>query len=1202
MPGKAYQSAMSAAGPTADERADRQAAITERIRRERSERWSVVNAVDSFVLGAADTLTFGFMDEISANLDHYILGKDYETSLMEARGFMQATDEQDGAALLTGQIAGGLVPYLGWGSRSVRGMAISGAAYGGLYGLGSDEGDFTERLDGALTGATIGGIGGYVLGGYLIPAAKKVGSKAMTVLRRGKVPELDAGAMRFDFDEVDVNLTASAPDLKAPKPTAAAPSAAPKINPVFEELEDGALVSAKELLGDPAAARKAIETRIGKLSEEEAAVLMRKIEDAELNGRQFENPHYRSLLKIDAGDMPVTKEQIAAAAELFEEATERLAKKAGLGKKSLVGMERDVAKELRKGLTLSDAEAAYNKTSDLHIEVRKMQHIMWLSANRLVKLREEMLPKLLNGEEGVREQLAEKINEFAQSYTFARGTLSNAGRGLGILSHGTNARNIDITDQLSEAEIKERIFSALNDLGDDGLKALLGRIKRMDQAEDVFDTLLDPKEAQAFTTWQRTMNSVSLFLRSNALTPATGLFNAISLVSHDYFRNDLTRRVAAKALEKAGKMSEATALRFEAKAARAVYWEAHKKGIKALFNRVKWEYWTDVERIASVGWGSGKVAAKARLKRETMLSNGYAPNVMREFDDKPRLAVTDLSGFNARLEAQRAEGGALANLIYHAERARAVTGNTLDAVGGASMKLFTAALDDWGREFIRVKETFAQATRFAVKEAYELGVPTDKVGMYVQARATELAEMPNSELMDRVEAAMADGVEDLKGEAAFLRDIEKLVNDEAEKVLFMDGPQTTVGKTSANFLSSVDRLGIVFPYVRTPIRLFEQGVVNYGPFGKMAPEIRKIIQAGGVEAELAKARVEVGATAFNIGIGAGLAGAITATNGGFQNSANLDAGPPNRLNLPGGGFVEISRLDPFAYTIGMGAIIGQALREGFAASTEADQMEAIRAALATTIMGTFDVVLNKSYMKGLQEALEAVSGAGEGNWSGLEKVLQNTSARLIPVGGISRQINETFRESAIESVGWVDTILRHIPGAGWGMAPRIDPLGDEIKGRTAGLNFGNSELTEGRPISPVKKRLRELGIDINTLRKSDPDGFDLTSEELSEVRRIRGKEALNDEGQTMEEALAYLFDDPWFQSLPTKDQKRAQVVETMAKFNKPAWEILNERNPTYAGKKAYTKSLADYIAQGMTEREASANAKAETEALGLPTP
>lgn len=1200
MPSAEYQSKMKSLGPgtVKAETEDRRSEIKERMRRERSERWSIVNMADAAVLGAADTLTLGFMDEIGAGLDSVFKGKDYDDALQEQRAFFEVSQEQNPLSLLSGQLAGGLAPFLGWGGRSVSAMTASGAVYGGLYGLGSDEGGITERLDGALDGAGYGALGGFVLSTAIIPLVSKGSRKALSVMRRGKTPEITADDLKFTDDLVDNAQTT------APQPLSANQIAGKLADPdamaskLLDEFEPGTLVSARELLGDPQAAMKAIEKRLGKMSDEEAVALVRQIDEAEKTGKLATNPHYRSILRIAATADELDPEKAATVGEIMEYATRALAKKAGIGPKTLDSIEKKVDEEIKKGLSIKDTEAAYDKARDAEVTARVQQINMFLQAGRMAAAREKILPRVLAGEEGAREELVKKVADAAYHYTLARGVLSSAGRTLGVLSHGTKSRNIEITEQLSREAIQARIAESIKEMGDEGLKDLMKRVGRMDLTEEVIDTLLDPKEAKAFTVWQRTIGTLSQALRSTGLTQMTAAINVVGALSNDFFRNELGKGKAIKNLMKAGRVTEAEALRFERMAARAVYWKAHREGLKAFMNRVKWEYWSDVERIAAVGWGPGKVAAKARLKRETMLQNGFVLNQTREFADAPRLNIQNTDAFNEYVGELKRDGGALGSIAYHIERARAVVANTTDALLGSQIKTFTAAPDDWGREFVRFKETYVQATRFAVQEAQKLNLNPKQFSAYVQARAKDLAEMPNSEILDRVESSfMQTG--DLNDEAAFLRDLHKMANDEAEQVLFLDGPQTKAGQRVAGVLN-LDKIGLIFPYVNTPIRLFEQGVVTYGPFGKFTKEIKKIIEKGGVEAELAKARVEVGTQIFSVGVFAGLTGAITASNGGFQNSANLDAGPPMRLNLPGGGFIEVSRFDPFSFTVAMGSIIGQALRQGWDESADYEMAEVIRGALSTAVTGAYESILSKAYMKTAQETLEAFSDAQNGDWSGFEKILQNGAVRLIPFSGVSRQINDTFRDSAAESVGWADAMLRAIPGMGWGLAPRIDPLGDEVKPREIGFNFGNANLTEGRPISPVKQQLRELGIDINTLRKSDPDGFDLTSEELSEVRRIRGKEALNEDGLTMEEALGSLFADPWFQTLRRKEDKRKAVVETMAEFNKPAWEILEQRSPTYAGKKAYNKSLQDYIAMNLETRQAERLAERDVQALGLP--
>ncbi|MGH6746389.1 hypothetical protein [Novosphingobium sp.] len=1195
----------------------------------------------SFMLGAADTITFGFLDEAGAFVDSIGLtdGREnvwnsdrsfsdiMDTNVGENRAIMHNAQENHGTAYFTGQIAGALVPI---GNKLAAGKGIGsavlgGAAMGAAYGVGSAEGGLQDRLIGGAIGGAVGGLGGYILEGMVVPAGKWGLDKARTLLKRGAPIRMESSLIppsiqREAIDALDgtsVRATSAARKDPLGIDTSVKLGARESVSDV---IADGALVSARELLGDPGAARASITKRLGKLSEVEAQKLYSRIEQAETDGSVLTDPHYRSLLGIDLEATDLTTDEVVRAAEAFEFATQKLAEKAGIKARTVAGMESEVGKELKKGVTLGDLEDAFDQSKKGYVKARIAQHVVFSTAAKVIRLRTELLPEVLKGTEGARAQLAEELTDAAHRFTLARGILSNAGRTLGMLSHGTRARMVDVADDVYELESREaiskRVQASLRELDDEGLTHMLSQIRTMADSDKLADILTSPERAAAVNAWSRTLNTVSLFLRSNALTPATGLFNTVGFVLNDFFRNDLAKSWAARGLVKAGRVEEGLALQLEHQAGRAVYWKAHKAGLKALMKRVQWEAWTDVERIAGVGWGNGVVAAKARLKKTTMMADGFVPPELREFRERLRLNVADTGEFNTRIDGAREAAGdsAFANIVYHLQRARAVTANVVDAGGSFGMKLFTGAIDDWGRSFVKVKETYAQATRFAAREAVDAGVPQERMGSYVQTRAQELAELPTTELLQRVDAALLAADGPLTGEGAFLADLHKLVEDESERVLFLDGPQSAHGKAAANYLEKVHPIltAVFVPFVKTPIRLFEQGVVNYGPLASRSAEIQEILARGSragasaddkLAATLEQARVEIGTMVFQSGLALGLVGGVTATNGGFDSSGNLDAGPANRINLPGGGFFEFGRVDPFAFTLGMGAMIGQAFKEGFADGTEYDQQQALITGLSTAYLAARDSILDKSYLKGLQDLVELASAEDLEKALGIaERTAGNSVGRMVPFGGVSRQINESFRSSSMEAVGFMDQLLRHIPGAGWGMAARVDPLGDEVKARTGGVQFGNSELTEGGPMSDVKRELRRLKIDINTIRKSDPDGFSLTSEELSEVRKIRGKEAINDRGLTMPEALQELFADPYFQALPTKDQKRSEVVKTMQEFNKPAWEILADRNAGYASKKQYTKSLADYVAEGMSRRDAEATASEDVAAYGLPQP
>jgi hypothetical protein len=225
---------------------------------------------------------------------------------------------------------------------------------------------------------------------------------------------------------------------------------------------------------------------------------------------------------------------------------------------------------------------------------------------------------------------------------------------------------------------------------------------------------------------------------------------------------------------------------------------------------------------------------------------------------------------------------------------------------------------------------------------------------------------------------------------------------------------------------------------------------------------------------------------------------------------------------------------------------------------------------------------------------------GEGSVKGIEKLAQGAAARMIPLAGTSRQLTDTARSvqgrGAPEAIGWVDAILRSIPGGGLHMDDRIDPLGNVVDARKLGAAIGSSST------DPVTAQLRDMRIDITALRKSDPKGFALTSKELSTLRRIRGTEAENAYGLTMKQALAELFRDPYFKALPEPEQRRQMVIDTMSEFNEPARAIMEERSPKYAANRAGYAAFADYLDEGLPSEEAAESARRDVARFGLPQP
>lgn len=161
---------------------------------------------DDVVRGIADTATFGYADELAAGADSaaqkladrakgipYIgngistvlgsLSQSGEADYDKALAAQRQRDSEGGTARTVGQIGGAFLPTVGVvralptaGKLAHMGAgAATGAIQGGLYGTGSADGDWANRVQegakDALLGAGVGAVAGGI-GGLLTPALK----------------------------------------------------------------------------------------------------------------------------------------------------------------------------------------------------------------------------------------------------------------------------------------------------------------------------------------------------------------------------------------------------------------------------------------------------------------------------------------------------------------------------------------------------------------------------------------------------------------------------------------------------------------------------------------------------------------------------------------------------------------------------------------------------------------------------------------------------------------------------------------------------------------------------------------------------------------------------------------------------------------------------------------------------------------------
>lgn len=139
---------------------------------------SLLGKVDSFMRGAADTVSLGFADEIAAGLNTgFGFMGDYGEELKRQRGIDEADLNERTGSRIAGQVGGALLGASGLAKRGLSlttnainagkslgrvagASTVEGGTLGFLQGAGSGEGGFGNRAVSAVTGGVLGaGVG-----------------------------------------------------------------------------------------------------------------------------------------------------------------------------------------------------------------------------------------------------------------------------------------------------------------------------------------------------------------------------------------------------------------------------------------------------------------------------------------------------------------------------------------------------------------------------------------------------------------------------------------------------------------------------------------------------------------------------------------------------------------------------------------------------------------------------------------------------------------------------------------------------------------------------------------------------------------------------------------------------------------------------------------------------------------------------------
>lgn len=409
--------------------------------------------------------------------------------------------------------------------------------------------------------------------------------------------------------------------------------------------------------------------------------------------------------------------------------------------------------------------------------------------------------------------------------------------------------------------------------------------------------------------------------------------------------------------------------------------------------------------------------------------------------------------------------------------------------------------------------------------------------------------------------------------------------DYARLVTFQN-PLGEVGRKFQNAIRAVPALGLIAPFIRTPINIFKAGLLDRTPIGLFSEKIRADIAKGGRARDMALARLTLGSLTA-----AYVAAEVTQGNISGGGPRNPDA----RQVLEASGWRAYSmrvrnpftnedewhsyaRMEPFASVIGATADTVEILSYiTDDVETLKDEQQRVTDAAAAIVAGITNNTLSKTFMKGMSDFSETLTDPARyiQNWGG------EMATAILPFSALRRQITQTQDPYLREAWTILDKIQTGsgIPGWSEDAPPRRDIFGDPRRHKQGSVLGSMSPIPQSTETSdPLTSEL----VDLMTLTRQVPvtmpgktiDGMRLETDEYDDLVLISRTQPIFARKRTFKEELdrtmrssAYLRATPDGQVEMLKNvQRRADDIarDLLAKQNLS----FADRLATYQAKKS----------------------------------
>jgi hypothetical protein len=484
--------------------------------------------------------------------------------------------------------------------------------------------------------------------------------------------------------------------------------------------------------------------------------------------------------------------------------------------------------------------------------------------------------------------------------------------------------------------------------------------------------------------------------------------------------------------------------------------------------------------------------------------------------------------------------------------AKAIIGlatNSFGAVTRAGRIVSIEFLDEVTGSAVYGAHKYAEAIATTTREGIKQGLSGRALADYAEKAAKDIVSSSSREttarLQNLIEAGSADTgrIEQLAKDVIQRYGIEEVAQSDARRILFQDELQTSLGQ-GLKKAGSVDKAGIIAPFVHTPLRILETGLMDFSPIGVFKRSLREDLRSNGPKAAEALAKIGMGTTAMMLGYSMAANGQVVGYDGGSSSSAR-EARPQYSMKV-GDKWVEYGRIDPFATVIGIGADIYQfeKMLEDTDLSGDQGAMSQLQKLAETGFMTLVSNIMSKTYLQGMKQLSEGLlpSNLSQGMQNpGLTQLISGLEQRFVPVGGFQKGMSGEIANTQVQTSDPADfwQQLKNQYVSSWFFSrdtlyDKRDPfLGTKLTyDRDAGIKVADHDS------DPLRKELSNLSFALPK-NPTSIQGVKLTGDQQHSLLAALGDTKVG--GQTLEERLRdYVVSPEWKQY---SDYQKVEILK-----------------------------------------------------------